>query len=111
MMEYVIRAFTRSPTRFKISDVTFDHPETGGSRESTPQNFVEICPVTGRKVVDADHGLTKRQQIFQQIGADEAGNTRHHPDFGRGRKGLPKLPVRCGDHELVFEVCPLDQRW
>jgi hypothetical protein len=42
-------------------------------------HFVEIAPMAGSEIVEADHILPEEQQRFEEMGPDETGATRDQP--------------------------------
>ncbi len=46
-------------------------------------DFVEVLSLAGREIVQTDHLLVKFDERFQQIGADETGDTGDEPCFWR----------------------------
>jgi hypothetical protein len=83
MMQHVVRAFARDPAGFEFADVTFYHPEVRGTLEWAAEYVVEVCAMASREVVDSNNGLAEVEQILKKIGADEPGDSRDDPDFGR----------------------------
>jgi hypothetical protein len=66
----------------KIANVTLHKPEAPPLLISNqPFHLSQIAPFAGGKIVEPDHPLIQSQQMFQQIGSDEAGNAGDQPCF------------------------------
>jgi hypothetical protein len=47
-------------------------------------DFVQVALVAGAEVVQTNNALVELKQDFEQVAADEAGNTSDQPGFGLG---------------------------
>ena len=80
------------PTVFQNPDVAFDKVKQGfqfaarpaGGRAGIRHGRLQIMPMAGGKVVEADDALAECQQGFQQVAADEAGHAGDQPGFRLG---------------------------
>jgi len=70
-MEHVVRALTRSSAGVEIADIAFDHSQAGGATGRACEHIVEVRQMAGGKVVDSDDFLTEREEVLQQVGANE----------------------------------------
>jgi len=59
MVQYIVDAFTSSPTRVEVPDVTLDHLEGGGDGQRGGEDIVKIPAVAGGEIVDADYLLAE----------------------------------------------------
>src|SRR6267378_4017003 len=97
-MEHVVRALTRSSAGVEIADIAFDHSKSGGATGRACEHIVEVRQMAGGKVVDSDDFLTEREEVLQQVGANEPRDASEDPDFGRERQMLSKMLIGRGVH-------------
>src|SRR5438876_1167979 len=93
VMEDELGACTGRAACPEVANISFDHVKASCALEWPSENVVEICPIAGREIIDADHCLAKRQQLLKQVGADEASNAGNDPGFRRGTKLFAKNAV------------------
>jgi hypothetical protein len=60
VVKNVVSALAGGPTRIEISNVTLNHSEVRNSIERG-KDFVEICAMPSRVVVDTDNCLPERE--------------------------------------------------
>ena len=81
-MQDVVDTFTGRVAVVQAADVTLDELETlpllGGHGLL---HLVQVVPVAGGEVVQADHRLAQPQQLIQKVAADETGDTGYQPFF------------------------------
>ena len=104
-MKDVVRALAGGAAHFDISNVAFHHAEIRYSVERG-QDFVEICAMASREVVDTYNCLPEREQFLKEIGADEPRDSGDDPNLGRRNKLFAKTTIQWGDHELAVEEYP-----
>jgi hypothetical protein len=104
-MKDIVRALTGGTTYCEISNVALDHPETRISVKRG-KDFVEICAMASRVVVDTDNCLPESEKFLKEIRADEPGDSGDDPDFGGSDEQFAKPTVRWGNHELTVEEYP-----
>jgi hypothetical protein len=107
-MKDIVRSLAGGTTYFEISNVALDHPEIRISFE-WGKNFVEICTMASREVVDTYNCLSEGEQFLKEIGADEPCDSGDDPNLGRRNKLFAKTTIRWGDHELTVEEYPPGQ--
>ncbi len=85
-------AGARLPAKRHVGDVAFQEavpiPCIFADRGT---NFVQIAPISGRKVVEADYMLAEAQQRFDKMGTNESGAAGYQPTAGR----FAQFPVHC----------------
>jgi CO/xanthine dehydrogenase Mo-binding subunit len=93
VVKNVVRAFAGGPTRLEISNVAFYHAEIRNTAERS-KNFVEVCAMASRVVVDTDNCLPESEKFLKEIRADEPGDSGDDPDFGGSDEQFAKPTVR-----------------
>jgi hypothetical protein len=58
--------------------------------------------MAGREVVEADNGLTERQQFRKEVGPDETGYPGNEPDSRRRRQVFSKIWIRRRNQEITW---------
>ncbi len=85
LVKDAVRARANLPACFQVADVAFDEREIFPLvRLDRLLDFVQVAPVAGGEVVEADDRLVERQELFQEVGAYEAGDSGYEPGFRAG---------------------------
>ncbi len=72
-MKYAVRAGANLPACFQVADVAFEEREIFPPvRLDRLSDFVQVAPVAGGEIVEADDLPVQRQELFQKVGAYEA---------------------------------------
>ncbi len=88
LVKYAVRARANLPACFQVADVTFDEREIFPLvRIDRLLDFVQVAPVAGGEIVEAYDLLVRRQELFQEVGAYEAGDSGDEPGFGGRLRG------------------------
>jgi hypothetical protein len=77
------------------------------------ERFVEICAMPSAEVVETDHRLAERKQIFEEVRPDEACDTRDKPHLGLGAYLMSNASVVCGAQVVTVDdlaACFRDRR-
>jgi hypothetical protein len=79
----VIDSVTGAPARLQISEVSLDEvkPRPASSRDQR-SDLIQVLSAPGREVVKSHHALMQFEQRFEQVRADESGDTRYEPGAG-----------------------------
>jgi hypothetical protein len=80
-MQHETDAIDRRRTGHPVANVAFDEPEAGHiGIGQQPLEFLEVTPVPGREIVEADNPLPCAQQRLDKIGTDEPSGPSDQPD-------------------------------
>jgi len=100
-MEDVIDIGAEAVAGLQIADITFDNASTSPfARTHLCVDFVEIFLVAGRKVIKAEDVLVELKKGFENVGADETGDTGDEPGTGSSAKTGLKFVIE----HFVFSV-------
>lgn len=82
LVQHMVGAAYRQPAGVQVADIAFDKAEAlPGVFAYVVPHLIQVVPVAGGEIVQADHGLAQAQQGFQQVGADKAGHAGYQPGF------------------------------
>src|SRR5437773_12166303 len=84
LVQNEIYSLTPSPAGVQIANVGLSELEPRPScRLDQLSDFLEVLFLPAREIVQTDHPLVEFDQRFEQIGADETGDTGDEPCFWR----------------------------
>src|ERR1039457_921718 len=93
-MQDEINARTGALARSQVADVTLQELKPRPLRRRDQRaDLLQVLPLAGREVIQADHPLIQFEQGLQQVRADESGDTGHKPRLGRSLKFSLQLVV------------------
>ena len=98
LMQREIDALGRAPACVGLADVAFDETKARPLRRTDERaDFVEVAPMPGGEIVEADDALIELEKRLKQVRADEAGDAGDEPGLWRGGKARAKPLVGCFD--------------
>ena len=85
LMQDEINARTGALARGQVADVTLQELKPRPLRRADERlDLLQVLPLAGREVIQADHPLVQFEQGLQQVRADETRDPGHQPGLGRG---------------------------